>query len=105
MDNTKGKNPFNILEADEQKQSGQKIPEELPILPIKGTIVFPQIIVPLVAVKDRAIKLIDDVLAGNKILGLVAQKNLKKEVPGTEDIYRVGTASTIAKMLRFPDCR
>ena len=103
MDNTKGESPFNILEADEQKQSVQKIPEVLPILPIKGTIVFPQIIVPLVAVKDRAIKLIDDVLGGNKILGLVAQKNLKKEVPGTEDIYRVGTAATIAKMLRFPD--
>ncbi len=103
MDNKKGESPFNILEADEQKQSEQKIPEVLPILPIKGTIVFPQIIVPLVAVKDRAIKLIDDVLRGNKILGLVAQKNLKKEVPGTEDIYRVGTAATIAKMLRFPD--
>ena len=103
MNNKNGNNPFNILEANEKKPAAKKIPEELPILPIKGTIVFPLIIVPLVAVKERAIKLIDDALEGDKILGLVAQKNLKKEIPGKDDVYRVGTASTIAKMLRFPD--
>ncbi|TET78781.1 MAG: endopeptidase La [Candidatus Cloacimonadota bacterium] len=103
MNNKNGNNPFNILEASEKKPAVKKIPEELPILPIKGTIVFPLIIVPLVAVKERAIKLIDDALEGDKILGLVAQKNLKKEIPGKDDVYRVGTASTIAKMLRFPD--
>ena len=103
MNNKNGNNPFNILEANEKKPAVKKIPEELPILPIKGTIVFPLIIVPLVAVKERAIKLIDDALEGDKILGLVAQKNLKKEIPGKDDVYRVGTASTIAKMLRFPD--
>ena len=103
MNNKNGNNPFNILEANEKKPAAKKIPEELPILPIKGTIVFPLIIVPLVAVKERAIKLIDDALEGDKILGLVAQKNQKKEIPGKDDVYRVGTASTIAKMLRFPD--
>jgi len=103
MNNKNGNNPFNILEANEKKPAVKKIPEELPILPIKGTIVFPLIIVPLVAVKERAIKLIDDALEGDKILGLVAQKNQKKEIPGKDDVYRVGTASTIAKMLRFPD--
>ncbi|TES93905.1 MAG: endopeptidase La [Candidatus Cloacimonadota bacterium] len=103
MNNTKESSPFNIMDPEEKRADAKKIPEELAILPIKGTIVFPLIIVPLVAVKERAIKLIDDVLAGDKILGLVAQKNLKKEIPGREDLYGVGTASTIAKMLRFPD--
>jgi len=101
--NKKNGNSFNILDAAEKRTEVKKIPEELPILPIKGTIVFPQIIVPLVAVKERAIKLIDDALAGNKILALVAQKNLKKEIPGKDDIHMIGTASSIAKMLRFPD--
>lgn len=103
MKDKKEDNPFNIIETGEKKSEVKKIPEELPILPIKGTIVFPLIIVPLVAVKERAIKLIDDALAGDKILGLIAQKKQKKEVPGKDDIYRIGTASTIAKMLRFPD--
>jgi ATP-dependent Lon protease len=103
MNMKKDDDSFNILETGEKKPIVKKIPEELPILPIKGTIIFPLIIVPLVASKERAIKLIDDVLGGDKLLGLVAQKNQKKEVPGKNDIYRIGTASTIAKMLRFPD--
>lgn len=103
MDNNDNQKPFNILESTNQKPDIKKIPEELPILPIKGTIVFPMIIVPLLAVKDRAIKLIDDALESDKILGLVAQKNPKVENPGKNDIYRIGTAASIAKMLRFPD--
>lgn len=103
MNNKNEEDSFNILETGEKKPIVKKIPEELPILPIKGTIIFPLIIVPLVASKERAIKLIDDVLAGDKLLGLVAQKNQKKEIPGKNDIYKIGTASTIAKMLRFPD--
>jgi ATP-dependent Lon protease len=103
MDNNDNHKPFNILESTNKKPDIKKIPDELPILPIKGTIVFPMIIVPLVAVKDRAIKLIDDALESDKILGLVAQKSLKIENPGKNDIYRIGTAASIAKMLRFPD--
>lgn len=103
MDNNDNQKPFNILESTNKKPDIKKIPEELPILPIKGTIVFPMIIVPLVAVKDRAIKLIDDALESDKILGLVAQKDPKVENPGKDDIYRIGTAASIAKMLRFPD--
>ncbi len=103
MNNKKDSDPFDIMGANEKKPAVKEIPEELPILPIKGTIVFPLIIVPLVAVKERAITLIDDALAGDKILGLVAQKDPQKEIPGKDDIYRIGTASTIAKMLRFPD--
>ena len=103
MNKNSESNSFNIIEADNRRSDVKKIPQELPILPIKGTIVFPLIIVPLVAVKERAIRLIDDALAGDKILGLVAQKNQKKDVPGKGDIYKVGTAASIAKMLRFPD--
>ena len=103
MNNKKEDDSFNILDTDEKKPAVKKIPNILPILPIKGTIIFPLIIVPLVAVKERAIKLIDDVLAGDKVLGLVAQKDPKKDKPGKNDIFRIGTAATIAKMLRFPD--
>jgi ATP-dependent Lon protease len=103
MNDKKDNDPFEIMGTNEKKPAVKNIPAELPVLPIKGTIVFPLIIVPLVAVKERAIKLIDDALAGDKILGLVAQKDPQKEIPGKNDIYRIGTAATIAKMLRFPD--
>jgi len=103
MTKKKDTNPFDIMETREIEPQLNKISKVLSILPIKGTAIFPQVIVPLVAVKERAIKLIDDALTGDKIIGLFAQKPPQKEVPGRDDIFTVGTASSIAKMLRFPD--
>ncbi|RKY99117.1 MAG: endopeptidase La [Candidatus Hydrothermota bacterium] len=80
-----------------------KIPEELPILPIKGGVVFPNLMVPLVLTNPDSQKLIDDALAKERIIGIFTQKNEDVENPGPADIYRVGTASIILKMLRTPD--
>ncbi len=77
--------------------------EELPILPVKGTVVFPYLIVPLVVSNERLIKLVDETLSDNKILGLFTQKDSEVEDPKPEDLYQVGTAANIVKMLRFPD--
>ncbi len=85
--------------ADEIK----KISEELSILPLKGTVVFPSLIIPLVITDQRYAKLIDDTLMGGKVIGLFAQKDPELENPGPNDIYKIGTAGTILKMLRFPD--
>jgi ATP-dependent Lon protease len=80
-----------------------KIPQELPILPIKTGVVFPFMIVPLIVSDSQLIKLIDDVLASDKLVGVVTQRNPDVETPGADDLYSFGTASLVVKMLRFPD--
>ncbi len=79
------------------------IPQELPVLPIKTGVVFPFMIVPLIVSDNQLIKLIDDVLASDKLVGVVTQKNPEIETPGADDLYKFGTASLVVKMLRFPD--
>ncbi|MDH4222859.1 MAG: LON peptidase substrate-binding domain-containing protein, partial [candidate division Zixibacteria bacterium] len=81
----------------------KKLSEELSILPLKGNVVFPSLIVPLVITDQRYAKLIDDTLMSGKAIGLFAQKDPEVENPEPGDIFKIGTAGTILKMLRFPD--
>ena len=78
-------------------------PEIIPILPLRGVVVFPQTAVPLTIGQPRSIKLVDDVVAGNRFVGLVAAKDPNLETPGPDDLYRVGTLATIHRLLRAPD--
>ncbi len=80
-----------------------ELPEVMPILPLRGTVIFPFMIVPLVVGRKSSIKLIDDAIRGDRIIGLFAQKDPETEDPATGDIYGVGTAGMILKMLRMPD--
>ncbi len=80
-----------------------KIPAELPILPIKGQVVYPYLIIPLVISNERMIKLTDETLVGSKIVGLCTQVRQDTDDPTTDEIYHFGTAALIVKMLRFPD--
>jgi len=79
------------------------IPDELPILAIRGGVTFLGVITPLIISTTRASKLIDDALIGNKLVCAVSQKNQDIEEAGPDDLHRVGTVSYILKMLRFPD--
>lgn len=79
------------------------IPDELPVLAIRGGIIFPGVITPLIISTSRASKLIDDALVGNKLVCAVSQKNQEIEEAGPDDLHRVGSVSYILKMLRFPD--
>lgn len=92
-----------IEENGKTVQEVKKIGEELSVLPIKGRVVFPYIIDPLVVTEQKYARLIDETLMEGKIIGLFAQKSSAVEHPSTEDIYKVGTAASILKMLRFPD--
>jgi ATP-dependent Lon protease len=89
--------------ANEENVEAVELPEELPILPLRGTVIFPFMIVPLVVGRKSSIKLIDDAVRGNRIVGLFAQKDPETEEPAAEDIFNVGTAGMILKMLRMPD--
>jgi ATP-dependent Lon protease len=95
---------MNVTKEEERTiEDIKKIGDEIFILPIKGTVVFPYLVVPLVVTEQKYARLIDDTLMSGKVIGLFAQKSAAVEHPTAEDIYRVGTAASILKMLRFPD--
>jgi len=79
------------------------LPDTLPILPLRGVVVYPNTAVPLTVGQARSIKLVDDVVAGDKLVGLVASLDPEKETPGPDELYRVGTIATVHRLLRAPD--
>lgn len=95
-----------ILEADletEGKTDKLKIPKEVPVLPIKDTVVFPNMVAALTVFTERDIKLLNDVLAGNRFLALVSQKEKDLKVIRQSDLYEYGTVAVVLQMLRMPD--
>jgi len=86
-----------------QAEPAVEIPEELPILPLRGVVVYPLTVVPLAIGQPRSIRLIDDAVLGWKLIGLVASKRPELEEPMPEDCYTVGTLALIQRLLRMPD--
>jgi len=80
-----------------------EIPDELAIIPLNDAVVFPYMLIPLILTDEKLIRLIDEALAGNKIVAVFTQVNRDVQTPGTDDIYRSGCALLIQKMARFPD--
>ena len=80
-----------------------EVPSALPVLPLKETVVFPQSMTPLAIGQERSIKLVDDVVSGDRMLALVTVKNEDVEPPGWDDLYEVGTAAIVHKLIRIPD--
>jgi ATP-dependent Lon protease len=78
-------------------------PATLPVLPLKDTVVFPESVTPLAIGQERSIKLVEDVVSGDRVLALVTVKNPEAEQPGWDDLYEVGTAAVIHKMIKVPD--
>jgi ATP-dependent Lon protease len=87
----------------EQSESGPKYPDVLPILPLRGVVVYPQTAVPLTVGQPRSVKLVDDVVGADKLVGLVASTNAELESPGPRDLYKVGTIAIVHRLLRAPD--
>ncbi|MFQ5943045.1 MAG: endopeptidase La [Anaerolineales bacterium] len=79
------------------------IPEELPILPLRGVVVYPHTVVPLTIGQPRSIRLVDDVAAKDRIIGLVASRKPELELPGPEDLYAYGTVANVQRLFRAPD--
>ncbi len=79
------------------------LPETLPILPLRDSVPFPETLTPLAIGQDRSIALINDVLAGDRMLAMVASRDPEVEEPGPEDLYGVGVAGVVARMLKVPD--
>jgi len=81
----------------------RRIPEELPILPLRNTVAFPYIVMPLAVGIPRSVRLIEDVDRGNRVVGLVAMKDPSVEVPTTTQVYQIGTAAIIHRVMRSDD--
>ncbi len=81
----------------------EELPEELSILPIKNTVLFPGVVIPITVTRQKSIRLIKKAYQGTRIVGVIAQKSKQMEEPAIEDVYRFGTVARIIKMLVLPD--
>lgn len=88
---------------DEEEMNNEELPADLPILPLRNTVLFPGVVIPITAGRDKSIKLINDANAAGKIIGVVAQKNEADEDPTSDEIYHVGTVARIMRVLKMPD--
>jgi ATP-dependent Lon protease len=91
------------IQNDDSDSSNIELPTTLPILPLRGLVVYPFTAVPLTVGQPRSIKLVDEVMSSDRLIGLVATTQQDIENPGPNDLYTVGTAATIHRMFRAPD--
>jgi len=92
-----------LTQEDEEIMNNEKLPESLPILPLRNTVLFPGVVVPITVGRDKSIQLIRDAYKGDKTIGVISQKNDSVEDPGPTDLHQVGTIAHIIKQLRMPD--
>ncbi len=92
-----------LTAEDEEGMNKEAVPEILPLLPVRNTVLFPGVVLPITVGREKSIKLVKKAYRGDKTIGVVAQENSKLEEPGVDDIYKVGTVAKILKMLVLPD--
>ncbi|MEQ3656179.1 MAG: endopeptidase La [Dokdonia sp.] len=88
---------------DEDAINREELPESLPILPLRNTVLFPGVVIPISAGRDTSIALINEANKGGKVIGVVAQKDEEVENPTADDIHRVGVVARILRVLKMPD--
>src|SRR5690554_1023214 len=88
---------------DEEEMNREKLPEDLPILPLRNMVLFPGVVIPITAGRDKSIKLINDANSKGKVIGVVSQKEENVETPTAKDINSIGTVARILKVLKMPD--
>ncbi|MBE9507136.1 MAG: endopeptidase La [Chloroflexi bacterium] len=92
-----------LLEDEKESSELLHLPSHLPILPLRGMIVFPMTAMPLRVGQPRSIRLIDDAVAGKLLIGLVTSRDPELEEPGPDDVYRIGTVAAIQRLFKSPD--
>ncbi len=92
-----------LTPEDEEEMANEELPAFLPILPLRNTVLFPGVVIPITAGRDKSIKLINEANAGNKIIGVVSQRNEEDEDPTSSDIHQIGTVARILRVLKMPD--
>jgi ATP-dependent Lon protease len=92
-----------LTPEDEEEMNNEELPDSLPILPLRNMVLFPGVVIPITAGRDKSIKLINDANAAGKNIGVVAQKNEEDEDPSIQDIHKIGTVARILRVLKMPD--
>ncbi|MDG1842148.1 MAG: endopeptidase La [Crocinitomicaceae bacterium] len=92
-----------ITSEEEQNMNEEIFPEDLPILSLRNNVLFPGVVIPITVGRDMSIKLVNDANKGDKIIGVISQKNQEEENPEFEDLYKTGTIAQIIKLLKMPD--
>jgi ATP-dependent Lon protease len=92
-----------LTPEDEEEMNNESLPEVLPILPLRNTVLFPGVVIPITAGRDASINLIKDANKGSKVIGVVSQKDEETETPGIKDINVLGTVARILRVLKMPD--
>lgn len=92
-----------MSQEDEEEMNNEQTPEVLAILPLRNTVLFPGVVIPITVGRDKSIKLIKDAYKGDKTIGVVSQKDVSIEDPAFVDLNTVGTVAVIVKMLQMPD--
>src|SRR6187200_2430296 len=90
----------------EELSTGERplqLPEELPILPLRDTVLFPNSFMPLAVARESSVRLIDEAIANSKVIGVFTQRDASLDEPHQDDLYPIGTATHIHKMFRLPD--
>lgn len=92
-----------MSEEEEKELSQSEIPDNLPILPLKNTVLFPGVVVPITVGRDRSLELVKQAYESDKTIGVVSQKDENDEDPDADDLFRVGTVAQILKLIKMPD--
>jgi ATP-dependent Lon protease len=92
-----------LTPEDEEEMNNEELPDSLPILALRNMVLFPGVVIPISAGRDKSIKLINDANARGKVIGVAAQKNIDDEDPTSNDIHPIGTVARILRVLKMPD--
>jgi ATP-dependent Lon protease len=92
-----------IPDVEDAIRQIEPLPDALPILPLRETVTYPDTLTPLAVGQPRSVKLVNDVLSGNRMLAMVASKDPENDTPGPDELHRVGVAGSVARMMKVPD--
>src|SRR5690606_21420921 len=92
-----------LTDEDDGSTDDQALPEELPILPLRNTVLFPGVVIPITVGRDKSIKAVTDAYKSDKLIGVVAQKDSNQEEPALKDLEKVGTIAKLVKLIKMPD--
>ncbi len=95
--------PIIPLSEDGNDSDDQAIPAELPILPLRNTVLFPGVVIPITVGRDKSIKAVNDAYKTDKLVGVVSQKDSTVEEPTVSDLVDIGTVAKIVKLIKMPD--
>ena len=96
--------PIIPLSEDEDGNADEQVfPDELPILPLRNTVLFPGVVIPITVGRDKSIKAVNDAYKADKLVGVVAQKDSSIEEPGINDLEKIGTVAKLVKLIKMPD--